>query len=163
MGNQGTNIFIVDDNNLVVITMKQYLQNRFGESMHIRTFNDGESCLEKVDKDTDIVILDYHMEGKNGLDVLKSIKAINPKTEVIMLSSNEDTALAIETFNAGAAEYVIKGSGAWKKVTTLVHHIVTAPIRIMVREFSISKQVARLLTAFIAIGIVVFFAFRIIR
>lgn len=155
METQGMNLFIVDDNNLMVSTLKQYLQNRFGVGVNISTFSDGESCLEKVDKDTQIVILDYYMDGKNGLETLKCIKAINPKTEVIMLSSNEDMALAVETFRAGANDYVIKGGGAWKKITKLVEHIITEPIRIMVREFGVSKFTAIFLLTFVIMGIAV--------
>lgn len=155
MENQGMNLFIVDDNKLLVTDLKHYLQNRFGVGMKISTFNDGESCLEKVDVNTHIVILDYFLDGKDGLEVLKSIKAINPKTEVIMLSGNEDIVLAIETFRSGAKDYVIKGKGAWKKITKLVEYIVTEPIRLMVREFGVSKFMATFLFTFIAMGIVV--------
>lgn len=155
METQGQNLFIVDDNNLMVSTLKQFLQNRFGVSVNISTFNDGESCLEKVDKNTQIVILDYYMEGQNGLEILKAIKAINPKTEVIMLSSNEDMAVAIETFRAGANDYIVKGTGSWRKITKLVEHIITEPIRIMVREFGVSKFTAIFLFTFIIMGLTV--------
>ena len=104
METQGINLFIVDDNKLLVAELKHYLKKKFGIGINILTFNDGESCLKLVDKNTHIVILDYFMEGKNGLEVLKLIKAINQKTEVIMLSSNVDIALAIETFKNGAKD-----------------------------------------------------------
>lgn len=155
METQGINLFIVDDNNLMVTTLQQYLQNRFGLGLKISTFSDGESCLEKVDAKTNIVILDYYMDGKDGLETLKLIKAINPKTEVIMLSSNEDMGLAVETFRAGANDYVVKGSGAWRKITKLVEHIITEPIRIMVREFGVSKFTAIFLLTFVTMGIAV--------
>jgi DNA-binding NarL/FixJ family response regulator len=155
METQGLNLFIVDDNKLAVTDLRYYLQNKFGASINISTFSDGESCLAKVNKETNIVILDYFMGGKNGLDTLKSIKAINPKTEVIMLSGNEDMALAIETFRAGATDYVIKGAGALKKVTKVVHYIITAPIRLLVAEFRVSKYMAIFLTTFVIMGIVV--------
>ncbi|HXD94666.1 MAG TPA: response regulator, partial [Bacteroidia bacterium] len=74
MQTQGLNLFIVDDNKSMVTALKQYLQNKFGISLVISTFNDGESCLEKIDKETHIVILDHNMQGKNGIEVLKSIK-----------------------------------------------------------------------------------------
>ncbi len=163
MKTQGLNLFIVDDNKLMVTTLKQYLQNRFGLDIRISTFNDGDSCLAKVDKDTNVVILDYFMEGKNGLEVLKSIKVINPKTEVIMLSNNENMALAIETFRAGAIDYVVKGSNSWSKISKLVNHIVTAPIRLMVDEFRISKYMAIFLTTFITMGIVVVIALQFVK
>jgi two-component system response regulator AtoC len=152
----GTNLFIVDDDKVMVVALKNYLQNRFGKSVRISTFNDGESCLGKIDKETNIVILDYFLGGKNGLDILKSIKTINPKTEVIMLSGNEDMALAVETFRAGAKDYVVKGRHSWQRVHQTVNYIITEPIRIMVNEFSISKQLAMFLLAFVTVGIAVF-------
>ena len=155
METQGLNLFIVDDNKLMVTDLKHYLKNRFGGSVRISTFNDGESCLEKVDKKTNIVILDYFLDGINGLEILKSIKAINPKTEVIMLSGNEDMAVAIETFRAGAKDYVVKGHGAWKRITKLVNHIITEPIRLLVSEFGVSKYMAIFLLTFVTMGILV--------
>ncbi|HKC67979.1 MAG TPA: response regulator [Bacteroidia bacterium] len=155
MKTQGLNLFIVDDNKLAVTDLQYYLQNKFGASINVSTFNDGESCLAKVDKETNIVILDYFMKGKNGLETLKSIKNINPNTKVIMLSGNEDVALAIETFREGATDYVIKGAGALKKVTKVVHYIITAPMRLLVDEFRVSKYMAMFLVTFVVLGMAV--------
>ena len=155
MKTQGMNLFIVDDNRLMVADLRQYLQSRFGASLKISTFDDGESCLLKVNKETDVVILDYFMEGKNGLEILKSIKAINPLTEVIMLSGNEDIALAIETFRSGAKDYIIKGRGSLTKITNLVGDILTRPIKLLVKEFGLSVYMATFLVTFLAMAIVV--------
>jgi DNA-binding NtrC family response regulator len=163
MKTQGTNLFIVDDDSLMATALEQSLKNRFGTGIQITVFNDGESCLEKVNKETDIVILDYFLEGKNGLEILKSIKAVNPKIEVIMLSGNENMILAIETFRAGAIDYVVKGYGAWQKISKLVNHIITEPIRIIVREFGVSKFMATFLLTFITMGIVVICALQLIK
>jgi DNA-binding NarL/FixJ family response regulator len=135
MGTQGINLFIVDDNGLVIKELKNCLQTRLGDKVQISTFYDGESCLKKIDGKTHIVILDYFMDGKNGLEILKSIKIINPKTEVIMLSNNEDIAIAVETFRAGAKDYVIKEKGYWKKIIKLIEAIITKPDRITVKGF----------------------------
>lgn len=155
MQTQGINLFIVDDNKLTLTDLKFYLQNRFGSDLNISTFTSGEGCLEKLNKNTNIVILDYFLGGKNGVEILKLIKQKNPDTEVIMLSSNEDMALAIQAFKNGASEYVIKGQGAVKKITKLVYQIVTEPIRILVKEFGVSKIMAIFLFTFATIGLVV--------
>jgi hypothetical protein len=155
METQPTNLFIVDDNKLMVLALEQHLKNKFGVSINISTFYDGESCLEKVDTTTDIVILDYNLDGIDGLEILKLIKEINPKTEVIMLSSNESIVLAIESFREGARDFVIKKPGSWQKVTRLVNYIITEPIRYMVREFGVSKFVAIFLLTFVTMGVVV--------
>lgn len=155
MSTQGMNLFIVDDDKLVVSDLKIYLNHRFGNDINISTFYDGESCLEKLDMDTHVVILDYFLNGQNGLEILKLIKEKNPKTEVIMLSGNEDIALAIQSFRNGATDYVIKGQGALKKISKLILNIITEPIRIIVREFGVSKFMAIFLLTFITMGIVV--------
>lgn len=160
METQGINLFIVDDNKLVSADLKYYLINKFGTGVKISTFTDGESCLNKIDKHTHIVILDYFLNGQNGLEVLKSIKAINSKTEVIMFTNNEDISMAVESFRMGATDYVIKGKGSSNKLYKLIYHIITEPIRIMVREFGISKYMAIFLLTFVSMGLVVFFVLR---
>ena len=65
METQRLNIFIVDDNKLMDISLKQYLKKRFGNSITISIFYDGESCLEKIDNNTNVVILDYFLDSEN--------------------------------------------------------------------------------------------------
>lgn len=136
METQITNLFIVDDNKLLVADLKNHLQTIFENSLNISTFYDGESCLDKVDGDTHVVILDYFLEGKNGLEILRSIKTINHKTEVIMLSTNEDIVIAIETFRAGAKDYVIKnGYNSSREIVKLIYNIVARPVNVIVKGF----------------------------
>jgi DNA-binding NarL/FixJ family response regulator len=156
MSPQGINLFIVDDNVLMVTGLRNFLNSKFGNSIKISTFLNGESAVKKIDANTNIVILDYFLPGENGNDVLVSIKKINPKTEVIMLTSNEDIGIAIDSFRKGATDYVIKGGKSWKKITSLVYNIVTYPVRILVREFGISKYLAIFLLTFVLLGIGVY-------
>lgn len=157
METQTLNLFIVDDNKSMVLALKHYIQNKFGKGVKISTFYDGESCIKEVNKSTDLVILDYFLDGKNGLEVLKEIKEINPKTEVVMLSSNNDLDLVIESLKNGATDYVVKGPSAWKRLTKLINQVVTAPIRLIVEEFGVSKFMAIFFMTFMTMGIIVLF------
>lgn len=157
METQTLNLFIVDDNKSMVVALKHYIQNKFGNGIKISTFYDGESCIKEVDKNTDLVILDYFLDGKNGLDVLKEIKEINPKTEVVMLSSNNDIDLVIESLRNGATDYVAKGPSSWNRLTALISRIITAPLRIIVREFGVSKFMAIFFMTFATMAVVVLF------
>ncbi len=156
MKTQGLNLFIIDDNTLVSTTLRNYLNNRFGNVLTISTFLTGASALKEINKNTNIVILDYDLKGENGNEILKSIKSINSETEVIMFTSNDEIATAIESFRNGASDYVIKGDKSLKKIASLINNIITYPIRIMVREFGISKLLAIFLLTFISVGLVVF-------
>jgi DNA-binding NtrC family response regulator len=154
METQALNLFIVDDNRSMVMALKQYLSSRFGGKLAITTFSDGESCLEKIDEQTDVVILDYFMDGKNGNEILRAIKELNPRTEVIMLSSNESVETAVESFRLGAKNFVVKNTNAWRKISILVETIVIKPFR-YVWEFGVTKFLALFLGTFAAMGAVV--------
>ena len=158
MSTQALNLFIVDDNQLMVTGLRNYLNKRFDSDLNISIFYNGASLLEKVDKDTNIVILDYYLEGENGNDILEAIKRINSSTQVIMLSSNEEIATAIDSFRKGASDYVVKGEKAWKKIASLVYNIITYPVRIMVKEFKVRKYLAIFMLTFIITGIIVYIA-----
>ncbi len=152
MKTQPLNLFIIDDNALMLEGLRAYLDKRFGTELNISTYYSGESALKVLGSDTNIVILDYYLDGENGNDILMAIKKINPQTEVIMLSSNEDIAVAIDSFRKGATDYVIKGEKAWRKLTSLIYGILTYPVRVLIKEFGISKYLAMFFFAFACVG-----------
>lgn len=153
---ENQNLFIVDDNPSVARELQKFLTNRFGLELTISIFIDGESLLKKIDANTKIVILDYDLKGEKGDQLLKSIKKINPKIEVIILSSNEDIGTAIDAFRKGAKNYIIKGENAPRKIFSLVYKIINYPVRILVERFGINKILAIFLTYFVFIGILVY-------
>lgn len=136
------NLFIVDDDEATALLVKQYLNNRFGPGLNISTFYSGEECLDHVDEYTDIVILDYFMKDQSGIEVLESIKIMNPKTEVIMFSNNEDIGAAIESFKKGAKDYIVKDELSLRKMTLSIAGIISKPIQFLVKEFGISRYTA---------------------
>jgi DNA-binding NarL/FixJ family response regulator len=160
MNADGLNLFIIDDDPFTVSTLRNYLKTKFGEILKITAFDKGENAVRNVDENTDIVILDYYLENEKGTDVLANIKTKNPKTKVIMFSSNEDVGAAIESFQKGASGYVLKNEQSWKKLSIRVNRIVMAPIYLMVRKFSINKYLAIFLMTFVTIGVVVYIALR---
>lgn len=163
METQNLNLFIIDSNTSLTEALGKYLKKRFGRDLQIFTFSSGESALKMVDKNTGIVIVDYNLKGINGNEVLEKIKQINPKTKVILLSSNEEISVAIEAFRNGASDFVHKGAHSWKKVEGIVLHFLTFPLRLLVKEFGISKYFAIFIMTFITVGVVVYFTMNLIK
>ena len=154
METQGLNLFIVDDNRSMVFALKHYLTNKFGGKLKITTFYDGESCLKNINEQTDVVILDYNLNGKNGNEILKEIKELNPRIEVIMLSSNENVETAVEAFRLGAKNYVVKNPNSWRKLNLLINTIFMQPMRLL-REFGVAKFINIFILTFITMGALV--------
>lgn len=160
MTTQGLNLFIVDDNLLSLTSLRDYLDTRFGKDLNISTFLSGAKALEKVDKSTSVVILDNDMKRENGNAVLQSIKKINPKTEVIMFSSNEEIGVAIDSLRKGASNYVVKDYKGRRKISHLVLDIITYPVRILAQEFRVAKFVAIFILTFVIMAVVVYLALK---
>jgi DNA-binding NtrC family response regulator len=165
METQKLNVYIVDDNKMMAGSLRKYLKNRFGEKAEISLYFSGESCLKMMHENVNMVILDYYLNekgkaSKNGVEILKSIKDRFPNTEVIMHTSNEDVAVAIEAMRVGASDYVVKGQNSWKKLQQLIERTVTQPIRTLVAEFGVTKFMGIFVLTFVVMGAVVIWALR---
>jgi DNA-binding NtrC family response regulator len=117
-------IFIVDDELLLSEMLTDYLKDQY-EGFQIKSFSTGEACLQSLDEQPDVVVLDYYLNSKerdaaNGIDILKQIKKRNRALPVIMLSSQESYGTAAQTILYGAVHYVIKGQDAFKEIFELI-------------------------------------------
>ena len=99
-------ILLVDDEK----TMVKYLSKRLiKRGFDISSAYNGLEALEQVKAaDFDVVLLDVLMPGMNGIDTLKEIKKIKPRTEVIMLTGHASVEAGIEGMKAGAFNYIMK-------------------------------------------------------
>jgi len=55
-----------------------------------------------------IVLTDIKMPGKDGFSILKNIKAMQPETEVIVITGHGDTDLAKKAFALNASDFFNK-------------------------------------------------------
>lgn len=124
MNKKNSTIFIVDDEPLLSEMLTDYLTGQYAGFI-IKSFPTGEACLESLDEQPDIVILDYYLNSKekdaaNGIDILKEIKKQNKAIPVIMLSSQESYGTAAKIIMYGAVHYVIKGQDAFEEIYQLI-------------------------------------------
>jgi len=69
----------------------------------------GEAALKLlVEQPYDLVLTDQKMEGIDGLELLKEIKATNPEIEAILLTAYGDLRSAVQAMKQGAFDYLAK-------------------------------------------------------
>ena len=69
----------------------------------------GEAALQIMEKeDVDLMLLDVHLPGISGIEVLKILKENYPYIEVIVVSALKELDAAIEAMRHGAYHYISK-------------------------------------------------------
>ncbi|WP_458761125.1 sensor histidine kinase [Afipia sp. TerB] len=70
---------------------------------------DGESGIARLaDGDIDVIALDQHMPGLDGLETLDKIMSIPSAPPVVFVTASQDSKTAITALKAGAADYLVK-------------------------------------------------------
>ena len=99
-------LLLVDDETDFKEVMLKHLSRR-GIRLSV-----AECCLDALDElDTapaDVVIMDMHMPGENGIQCLRKVKERWPLTEVIILTGHASVQSGIEGMQSGAFDYCIK-------------------------------------------------------
>jgi two-component system response regulator FixJ len=66
------------------------------------------SWRQRFRKRLDVALLDMHMPGRNGLDVLRALAAREDAPAVIVLTGHGDIAMAVEAMKLKAADFLQK-------------------------------------------------------
>jgi DNA-binding NarL/FixJ family response regulator len=119
-------IFLVDDDSSYLYPLGFFLQRNTNHMVFCYT--SGEECLKNMHHSPDIIILDFNLNPElpnkmNGLEVLKEVKAIRPKTKVVMLSGRETLKGVTDSLKLGAATYVIKDIEALDTLKNIIESI----------------------------------------
>lgn len=116
-------LFLVDDDAVFLKSLEiEFLESA---DFSIETFVSGEQCLESLEHNPDVIILDYHLDGINkhainGIETLDKIRAYNPEIPVVMLSSQDKIEVAVECMHHGAIDYVVKSETAFTRLKKII-------------------------------------------
>lgn len=108
---RGLSVLITEDNGFTRDLLNKILVS-FGMP-HVTHATSGEDALRKLHNDLfDLVICDIVMEGMNGIQFVKSVRAnATPRVNrvpIIMLTAHADEKLVMAALKAGANGYLVK-------------------------------------------------------
>jgi DNA-binding NtrC family response regulator len=102
----GKRVLIVDDEKNMRWVLGQALSS---DGFEVAEAADGKEALASVaEMEPDIMILDHRMPGKDGMEVLRTLRGKGTTFPIIMLTAHGNVATAVEAMKAGASEYLTK-------------------------------------------------------
>lgn len=105
-------ILVADDHAVVRRGLRQVIADEC-DGATVEEASTGQAALDAVRRqDWAIVILDINLPDKNGLEVLKDLKAMRLALPVLILSHHAEAEYAARAFKAGAAGYLTKESAS---------------------------------------------------
>src|SRR5690242_18182538 len=97
-------LLIVDDDD----QLRQTLARRFQrQGMEVTAAASAEEALAKVEQSRcDVALLDLHLPGKSGIELLTQLKERQPAMEALLFTAHGSLETAIQAMKLGAYDYL---------------------------------------------------------
>jgi two-component system, NarL family, invasion response regulator UvrY len=103
-------IFIVDDHEIIRESLKNILKDEV-DLMVVGEAQSGDEVLQNIKNiDCDIMLLDFYMPGRSGLDLISDLKRLNLNMHILVLSINPEDLFVLNMLKTGASGYVCKNT-----------------------------------------------------
>ena len=99
-------VLVVDDEAVIRDTLAEFLT---GEGFAVATAATGEAAVKAAaGRAFDVCLCDLHLPKMDGLEVLAQLAARSPDTAVVLVTAYGTVETAVEAFQSGAADYLMK-------------------------------------------------------
>ena len=99
-------ILIIEDDEMLADNIRLHLERCRWEAHVAHSAEEGLEKMKSVRPD--MVLTDYRLPGKTGLDMIRATLAIDPQIKVVMLTGEGNVQIAVDAMKAGACDYVTK-------------------------------------------------------
>ena len=99
-------VLVVDDDAVIREGLRRILD---GAGFPVEVFGRGEQAVERLQQEAfDLVISDLKMPGMSGMEVLKTIRVLQPEVPIIIITGYSTVDTAVEVMKNGAVDYLPK-------------------------------------------------------
>jgi two-component system, NtrC family, response regulator AtoC len=114
-------IFVVEDNDwynkLIVHTLL------LDPDYQVEAFFSAAELLKNLNKNPDLITLDYQLPDMKGMELLRKIKDFNSDIEVVVISEQENIDTAVELLKTGAYDYIVKEKTIRERLLNTVRNV----------------------------------------
>ena len=113
-------ITIVEDDSIIRNAFVTLIQQNKNYKV-VNAYSDAETAIKNLKTDEpDICLMDIELPGMNGIVAISKIKAILPKTHVVVVTVYENDDLVFKALCEGAAGYLTKNIPPSKLIDSLI-------------------------------------------
>ncbi|MEI6306432.1 MAG: response regulator, partial [Deltaproteobacteria bacterium] len=103
---ENARLLVVDDEAVIRDGLKRILES---EAFAVQTCSSGFKAIEIMQKEIfDLIITDLKMPGMSGIEVLKSVRTLQPGIPVILITGFASIDTAVDAMKNGASDYISK-------------------------------------------------------
>jgi DNA-binding NarL/FixJ family response regulator len=112
-------ILLVDDHEIIRKGLRSVVEARKDWEI-VGEATTGREAVKKVEElKPDVVVMDISMPELNGLEAVRQIVKIAPRTEVLVLTMHESEDLVREVLEAGARGYLLKSDASRQLISAI--------------------------------------------
>lgn len=118
-------MLIVEDDFTFVELVRQFLEHSQRASFrleHAASLAEARACLPQGK--FDIVLLDLSLPDSTRDKTLGALLAEAPNVPVVIMSGHDDEEMAIQSLQAGAQDYLVKGQSSLPLLVRVIHHAI---------------------------------------
>jgi DNA-binding NarL/FixJ family response regulator len=134
-------VLIVDDHPMMRQGLAQLIDNERDLKVCAEADNAAQALDAMIGQNLDLVLLDISLPDKNGLELIKDIRAVKPELPILIVSMHDEALYAERVLRAGARGYIMKQEGG-KKLLQAIRQVLTGQIYVS------EKMSARILEIF---------------
>lgn len=116
-----TKVLAIDDSKDILFAITAICEYQGWEAISAKDAELGMDLFRK--HRPDIVLVDYHMPGINGVETVRMLRRIDRKVPVIVLTVEEKPEIAEEFMKAGASDYALKPIKALDLISRINVHL----------------------------------------
>lgn len=107
-------ILIVDDHPMMRTGLAQLINNEPDLKVTAEADNAGQAINLVTKHKFDLALLDISLPDKNGLELIKDIRALHPDLPLLVVSMHDELIYASRVLRAGGRGYIMKQEGGQK-------------------------------------------------
>ena len=134
-------LMVVDDHPMMRQGLAQLIDNEPDLKVVAEADTGGQGLDIAVKEKLDLALLDISLPDKNGLELIKDIRAVKPELPLLIVSMHDEALYAERVLRAGARGYIMKQEGG-KKLLQAIRQVLTGQIYVS------EKMSARILETF---------------